>query len=75
MQKLHGRTVIFSIFGQIEQVAAETLIERGLAQKIEPAYIPSSVMYDAQGRSAAFAVSMSSDNVEAFEEMIRNLRA
>lgn len=67
-------TEIFSIFGQLEKVAAEIMIERGEAKKIDAADIPASVAVNDAGTRAYFAVSMPKARVKAFDKLIRELR-
>ncbi len=68
-------TEIFSIFGQIEEVAAQVMIDKGQATKIDAKDIPPTAAFNDQGQSAKFAVVVPGDNVRAFNELIANLRA
>jgi hypothetical protein len=70
-------THIYSIFSQIEEVAAKIMIERGLATYISAEDIPidADVRYNDKGDAAKFAVSIQSVNVPVFEKMIRDLYA
>ena len=68
-------TEVYSIFGQIESVAAEILIEKGKARKIEARDIPVSAAFDDNGRRASFAVIVPNEHVPEFERLIADLRA
>lgn len=68
-------TQIYSIFGQIEEAAANYMIEKGEATKIESKDIPGVELLDKQGRTAKFAVIVPGDKIDRFEEVIANLRA
>lgn len=70
-----GKTEIFSIFGQIESVAAQIMIDRGELTKIEPADIPASAAFNEQNQPARFAVIVPADKLRAFNELIAWLRA
>lgn len=70
-----AETVIYSIFGQIEAVAAQFFIDRKLGTKIEPEMIPPSAAVNKQGMRAQFAIIIQRADVPAFERMIDNLRA
>ncbi len=67
-------TEIFSIFGQIESVAAQVMIDRGEATKIDAEQIPESALFNKLGDRAKFAVMMPGARVQAFEQLIRELR-
>jgi hypothetical protein len=71
---MRNTTEIFSIFGQIEDVAASLMIDRGLANRIDPDTIPETAKYH-NGQVAKYAVAMSGRVVPAFEKLIRDLRA
>jgi hypothetical protein len=68
-------TVIYSIFGQIESVAAQVLVDDGTATKIEARMIPDSALYNDHGDVALFAIVLPRNAVERFENLIRDLRA
>lgn len=68
-------TEIYSVFGQIEAVAAQKLIDEGIAKKIEAKDIPASARFNEQGRAAQFAIVIARKHVARFEELIANLRA
>jgi hypothetical protein len=69
------QTEIYSIFGQIEAAAAEMMIERKLAKRIDARDIPPTALHNEKGETAKFAVIIASANQHAFEELIRDLRA
>lgn len=66
---------IFSVFGQIESVAAEIMIEKGEAKKIDAREIPLSAAFNDHGATAKFAVMMSKNLVPRFNKLIADLRA
>lgn len=67
---------IYSIFGQIEEVAANRFIEKGKARRIPSDEIPQTARYNEQGHVAKFAVMFTDEaEVVRFEEMIADLRA
>lgn len=68
------RTEIFSIFGQIESVVAEAMIEEGKATKIEARDIPPSVAFNEADQPAHFAVIIVGEHVPAFKRRIADLR-
>lgn len=65
----------FSIFGQIETVAANIMIERGKAHLIEQSMIPETALYNKDGQKARFAVRINPGDVGEFEKLIADLRA
>lgn len=68
-------TKIYSIFGQIEAVAAETLIEQGRATKVAASSIPPTARFNHWRQPALFAVIIPERHVAEFEQLIRDLRA
>jgi len=66
---------IYSIFGQIEAAAAEYMIGKGKATKIEAADVPRTAAFNDQGEYVRFAVMMPPQHIEEFERVIRGLRA
>lgn len=68
------QTEIFSIFGQIEAVVAQAMIDEKVANKIPSEQIPTSVRYNDDGRVALFAIVIPSNLVNAFEERVAALR-
>lgn len=69
------KTQIFSIFGECEAAAAEYLIERGLATRIEQRMIPPSELVNENGNTALFAVVVPGAHIGRFEELCRGLRS
>lgn len=69
------KTQIFSIFGECEAAAAETLIKEGVATKIEKRLIPPNESTNERGQSALFAVVVPAAHLARFEELCANLRA
>ncbi len=74
-KRRRDRTEIFSVFGQMEAVAANILIERGQARKIPFDQIPETVQFNKLGQRAQFAVSMRAGLVPEYEKLIKELRA
>ena len=73
-------TQIFSIFGQIEEVVAQAMIDEGVANKIPFAHIPAEARYQTnpltgQEETAKFAVVMPAALVNVFNARIAALRA
>jgi hypothetical protein len=68
-------TEVYSIFGQIEEVAADLLIEKGKANRIAAQDIPSTAMVNDMGQVAKFAIVVPREHIREFEETIRKLRA
>jgi len=66
---------IFSIFGQIEEAAAEHMIEKGKATRIAADLIPPHVSRDEYGNPAKFAVCVAGEHVAEFERICAELRA
>ena len=69
------QTQIYSIFGQIESVVAQAMIDEKVVTKIESGDIPPTARYDDEGRVAHFAIVIPSSLVPAFERRVRDLRA
>ena len=63
-------TKIFSIFGQIEDVAAKIMIKDGKAKKIAFEHIPAEVAFNKDGQKARYAISVNGDEVAAFEKLL-----
>ncbi len=74
-RKKGERTEVFSVFGQIETVAAEIMIKNGEAVRIPPEQIPLSAAFNDLGQTAKFAVLMQAKKVPAFNRLIAELRA
>jgi hypothetical protein len=68
-------TEIFSIFGQVEEAAAETMIAQGKITKIPYDRIPQMETRNSLGQDAKFAVVVPSAHREEFENLIASLRA
>lgn len=68
------KTEIFSIFGQIEAVVADAMVNEGKLKKIEAMDIPQAVMVDSSGRAAFFAVVVPPQHQLEFEKRIMLLR-
>jgi hypothetical protein len=68
-------TEIFSVFGQLEAVAADILVERGQARKIPYEQIPETAQFNKLGHKARFAVMMPAGLVPEYEKLIKELRA
>lgn len=76
MAKKKGeRTEIFSVFGQLEAVAAEIMIKDGVGTKIPPEQIPASVAVNQFGDRARFAVILPKSKIAAFNNLVADLRA
>jgi hypothetical protein len=67
-------TKIYSIFGQIEQVVAEAMINEGKGRRIPQHEIPESALFSEDGvRKALFAIQLPVQRVREFEDRIRTL--
>ena len=66
---------IFSIFGQIDAVVANAMIDEGKLVRIEPRLIPLTALVDRLGRQARFAVVVPQKFVREFHRRIDELRA
>lgn len=67
---------VFSVFGLCEATAAEIMLKDGRAtRKIPVAEIPESALYNQFGNKALFAVMVPGEQVHAFNELIKDLRA
>ena len=69
------KTEIFSVFGQIEGVVADLMVEAGKAKKIEPDMIPPSALYDGKGRKAHCALIMNRQEAAEFDRRVAALYA
>jgi hypothetical protein len=72
---MNRSTEVYSIYGQIESVIADTMVKEGKATKIEQDMIPPSQLFDEDGRKAKFAIVIPRTNLSEFERRVRNLRA
>lgn len=70
-----GKTNVCSIFGQIEGVVANAMVEEGLVRRIEPDDIPPSVRYNDKGERAHCALVFSTETERAFDLRVAKLRA
>lgn len=66
---------VFSIFGQIEEVAADVMIKKHALYRIEPADIPETARVNDAGQVAKFAVIVPRRLVWEFNDTIARLRA
>lgn len=69
------KTEIFSIFGQIESVVAENMIEEYGLFRIEAKDIPLTAAFNDAGTPALFAVVIPAEKLAEFERRVRDLRA
>jgi hypothetical protein len=69
-----NKTIIFSVFGQIEEVVARAMAEEGKCRLILPEHIPDSVAWR-DGRRANCALVISRHNEREFDERVAKLRA
>ncbi len=68
--------IIYSIFGQIEEIAAKMMIEDGMARLIPFEQIPEQERENEFGHIAKFAVAITGRaNNRKFDRLIRDLRA
>ena len=66
---------VFSIFGQIEAVVAESMIDEGKFNRIEATGIPSTALVNEHGQRAQFAVVVPSQYLGEFNRRISELLA
>jgi hypothetical protein len=70
------QTNIFSISGQIEEVAAQMMIKRYGCLQIMPWDFPSEVSkFDGAGRPVKFAIQMDEAAERQFDRLVEKLRA
>lgn len=69
------KTPIASIFGQIECVVAQAMVDEGKFTKIEVADIPPAEQHNEKGVLAYFAVVMPAEHQQEFDARVRSLRA
>ena len=67
-------TVWYSIFGQVEEAAANAMVNAGKAFRL-PIPPEAAPHRDAQGNPPRLVIGMSSSRLAEFEELIRNLRS
>jgi hypothetical protein len=66
---------VYSIFGQIDSIVAQQMVDEGKLNKIEAAMIPHSAKFDEAGRQAFFAVIVPRAFAAEFDRRIRELAA
>ena len=67
---------IYSIFGQMDAVIAQAMVDEGKATKIEQADIPAEALFDeATGRKAFFAIRLWPEYLPEYEQRVRDLYA
>lgn len=69
------KSEVYSIFGQIETIVGEAMVKEGKATKIDVEHIPPSVIFDARGRLASFALVMNRQQAAEFDRRVAQLRA
>lgn len=72
---MKGKSEIYSIFGQVDAVIAQAMVDEGKASKIEQEMIPPTALYDDGGRKAAFAIVLPRVNLAEYERRVRDLNA
>lgn len=70
-----SKTNICSIFGQIEGVVADAMVQEGLVRRIEPEDIPATARYNEAGERAHCALVFTIETERAFDKRVRDLRA
>lgn len=76
----YGGTTIYSIFGQIEEVAAEFMLKKGKGRKIPLTDFPDErtcpeVWTNVNGERAKFAIQLDKHEKVEFDRVIETLRA
>lgn len=67
---------VFSVFGACEAAAADIMLKDGRAiRKIPVDEIPDSALYNQFGNKALFAVLIAGEQIPAFEQLCKELRA
>ena len=69
------QTEIWSIFGQIETVVAEAMIEEGVVSKIRAEDIPPTAAFNETGERAKFAIVIQAPLIAEFNRRVAYLRA
>ena len=72
---MRSKTEIFSIFGQIDGVVAQMMVDEGKASKIDQDMIPPTALFDGEGRKAQFAIVLPTSRLGEYERRVRDLRA
>jgi hypothetical protein len=76
MNNKHSKTEIYSIFGQIDGVVAQMMVDEGKATKIAQEMIPPTVLYDETGmQKAKFAIALPRAYLGEYERRVRDLYA
>jgi hypothetical protein len=77
-----SKTEIFSIFGQMDAVVAQAMVDEGKATKIEKDLIPEEVRFTPVGepgdirlREAQFAIALPRAHLAEYERRVRDLYA
>jgi hypothetical protein len=69
-----NQTVIFSVWGQIESVIADAMVEEGSATRIPPYLVPRSVRYNDKGEECYCALAMRPEMELMFDKRVWRLR-
>lgn len=72
---MKGKSEIYSIFGQVDAVIAQAMVDEGKASKIEQEMIPPTALYDEAGRKAVFAIVLPRSSLAEYERRVRDLNA
>lgn len=73
---MKGRsTEIYSIFGQIDSVIAQAMVDEGKANKIEQAMIPPTALFDDKGNKAFFAIVLPTEHLAEYHRRVKDLYA
>ena len=65
-------TEFYSIYGQLDALAAEDMIKKGKAKRLPDEAIPEDQRKSADGRPLRFAISIKKRDVPEFEQLIRD---
>jgi len=68
-------TEIYSIFGQLDAVIAQAMAAEGKVRRIERDMIPPTARHDDNGREAYFAIVMSNEYLDEYNNRLLALRA
>lgn len=68
------KTIIASIFGQIESVVADAMVAEGKVTKIDAGLLAPTVLFDDLGRRAYCALVFSPETSQEFDRRVRELR-
>ena len=68
------KTSIYSVFGQIDAVVAQAMVEEGKLNMIVRERIPLTALFNEKGEAAQFAVIVPSHHENEFNERCRKLR-